>query len=134
MDEELDRSGRLTHRDRDVFDFHVLLELEDESDLLLGRQVLDQGPDPAQLIPVGSQVLERGPCHPEVVEVIEGLGRSERVRYRSAMAFTAIWYSQAAKGRPVSWYRGIAFRALIKISEVTSSAALCSLTLEYTNL
>jgi hypothetical protein len=53
MDEELDRAWGLAHRDRDVLDLHVLLELEHERRLLLDRQSLDQRPDAPDLVAMG---------------------------------------------------------------------------------
>src|SRR5437867_9353039 len=70
MDQELDGAGRLAHGDRYVLDLHVLLKLQDEGRALLVGQLLDEGPDAAQLIPMSGQVLERRPRDRQVVEVV----------------------------------------------------------------
>ena len=59
MDQELHRSRGLAHCHRDVLDFHVLLELEHQRCLLLVGQRLDERPDPAHLVTVGGQVVDR---------------------------------------------------------------------------
>src|SRR5260370_10320052 len=67
MDQELDGARGLAHRDRDVLDLHVLLELQNQRRLLLDRQSLDQPPDPPDLVAMGGLLLERRARDREVV-------------------------------------------------------------------
>jgi len=105
MDQEFHRAGGLAHRDSDVLDLHVLLELQDQRRLLLGGQLLDQGPDPAELVAMSSKVLEGRSRNREVVEVVERLRRLERavaIRAGNAESLLPVRESRCAASAPLA--------------------------------